>query len=53
MSYCNGCGRPHDGDPCGRMTLPEQLDAAQTGEEFGQALNGFLNALGKARWGDE
>lgn len=51
--YCNGCGRPHDGDLCGRMTVAEQLDAAESGEEFGQVLNNFFTALDKARWSDE
>ncbi len=34
-------------------TLAEQLDAAQTGEQFGQVLTGFFAALDKARWAQE
>ena len=30
-------------------TLPEKLDAAQDGKEFGQVLMGFFAALDKAR----
>lgn len=30
-------------------TIPEQLDAAQTGEEFKDVLLGWLGALGKAK----
>jgi len=39
-----------DEDP---KTLPEQLDAAEDGEQFGKALMGFFAALDKARWADE
>lgn len=31
-------------------TIPEQLDAAETGEEFGRVLTGLFAALDKARW---
>ena len=31
------------------MTLAEQLDAAETGEEFGQVLMGLFSFLEKAR----
>lgn len=31
-------------------TLPEQLDAARTGEEFAAALLGFMAAMDKTRW---
>lgn len=34
-------------------TLPELLDAAESGEEFGQVLTGFFAALDKARWADD
>jgi hypothetical protein len=30
-------------------TLPEALDAAQTGEKFGQVLQGLFGALEKAK----
>lgn len=30
-------------------TFPERLDAAQTGAEFGQVLQGLFGALEKAR----
>jgi len=30
-------------------TLPEMLDTAQTGEEFGDVLMGFFAAMDKAR----
>lgn len=30
-------------------TIAEQLDAAQTGEEFGQVLDGFFSLLERAR----
>lgn len=30
-------------------TIPEQLDAAQTGEEFGNVLMGMFASLAKAR----
>ena len=30
-------------------TIAEQLDAAQTGEEFGQVLTGLFAALDRAR----
>ena len=36
-----------------KRTIPEQLDAAETGEEFGQELNGFFAALDKARCADD
>lgn len=32
-----------------RKTLPEALDAAQTGEEFGQVLQGLFASLERAR----
>ena len=32
-----------------KKTLPEALDAAQTGEEFGQVLQGLFSFLEKAR----
>lgn len=32
-----------------QKTLPEALDAAQTGEEFGQVLRGLFVALEQAR----
>lgn len=52
--YCLRCGIPHAGR-CIRdaKTLPEQLDAAQSGEQFGQVLTGFFAALDKARWEEE
>ena len=34
-------------------TIPEQLDAAETGEEFGRVLSGLFAALDKARWAQE
>lgn len=34
-------------------TVPEMLDAARTGEEFGQVLMGVFAALDKARWGED
>lgn len=34
-------------------TIPEMLDAAQTGEEFGAVLMDVFAALDKARWGDD
>lgn len=34
-------------------TLTEQLDAAKTGQEFGNALLGFMAAMDKERYGDE
>lgn len=37
-----------------KKTLVEQLDAAQNGEEFGNAILGFMAAMDKARWeGDD
>jgi len=30
------------------QTIAEQLDAAQSGEEFGSILNTFITALGNA-----
>ena len=36
-----------------KKTIPEQLDAAETGEQFGQVLSGFFAALDKARWADD
>lgn len=36
-----------------RKTLPEQLDAAQDGEEFGKVLTGFFAAWDKTRWAEE
>ena len=30
-------------------TIPEQLDAARTGEEFGQVLTGLFALLDRAR----
>lgn len=30
-------------------TIIEQLDAAESGEEFGQVLSGLFDALAKAR----
>ena len=35
-----------DNDP---KTIAEQLDAAETGEEFGQVITGFFALLDKAR----
>ena len=32
-----------------RKTLPEALDAAQTGEEFGQVLQGLFASLERAK----
>lgn len=32
-----------------RKTMAEQLDAAETGEEFGQVLMGFFAAFDKSR----
>ena len=37
-----GLAKPH-------LTIPEQLDAAQTGEEFGQVLQNLFGALEAAR----
>lgn len=34
-------------------TIVEQLDAAESGEEFGQVLSGFFDALAQARDDDE
>lgn len=34
-------------------TIVEQLDAAESGEEFGQVLSGFFNALSEAKYADE
>ncbi len=34
-------------------TVPEQLDAAETGEEFATALGGFFDMLAAARELDE
>lgn len=34
-------------------TVPEMLDAARTGEEFGAVLMGMFSALDKARWGGD
>ncbi len=34
-------------------TIVEQLDAAQSGEEFAQVLGGLFKALEQARDGDE
>lgn len=34
-------------------TLAEKLDAAQTGEQFGNAILGFLAAVDRERHGDE
>lgn len=33
-------------------TLPELLDAAETGEQFGAVLMGFFDAVDKARQED-
>ena len=41
--YCLRCGLPHDGD-C-RRTVPERLDAAQNGDQFGRVLNSLFTAL--------
>lgn len=35
------------------MTIVERLDAAESGEEFGQALQGLFAALERARDDDE
>lgn len=53
-TYCLRCGLPHAGR-CMRdaKTLPEQLDAAETGEQFGQVLMGFFAAVDKARDNDD
>lgn len=37
------------GYPSRRVTLPEALDAAQTGEEFGKILGGLFATLEKFR----
>jgi len=44
--YCLRCGLPHDGD-CLRkpMTIPEQLDSATDGEQFGRVIQGLFAAL--------
>jgi hypothetical protein len=34
-------------------TIPEQLDAARTGEEFGAVLLGFMAAVDKEREADK
>jgi len=54
VNYCNRCGIPHDG-VCIRepKTVPEKLDAAQNGEQFGQVLMGLFSALDEARFADE
>ena len=36
-----------------RKTLPEQLDAAKDGQEFGNALMGFFAAMDRARFSDD
>lgn len=36
-----------------KMTLVEQLDAAQDGQEFGNALMGFFAAYDKARYQED
>jgi hypothetical protein len=41
--YCLRCGLPHAGD-CLR-TIPERLDAAQNGDQFGRVLNTLFAAL--------
>ena len=41
--YCSSCGLPHDGD-CLR-TIPERLDAAENGDQFGRVLNTLFTAL--------
>lgn len=49
--YCVRCGSPHDGR-CLRdqpRTIPEKLDAAETGAEFGAVLQGLFSALEKAK----
>lgn len=33
-----------------KKTIPEQLDAAENGEQFGRVLTGLFAALDKARW---
>ena len=43
-------GQVSDNEP---NTLVEQLDAAQTGEEFGNALLNFMAAMDKERFADE
>lgn len=35
------------------MTLPERMDAAKDGQEFGRALMGFFAAFDKARLEEE
>ena len=41
--YCLRCGLPHDGD-CLR-TIPERLDAAENGDQFGRVINSLFTAL--------
>lgn len=36
-----------------KKTLPEMLDAAKTGEEFGAVLMGFMAAMDKARYSSD
>lgn len=36
-----------------KKTIAEQLDAAESGEEFGQVLTGFFAILDKARQEEE
>jgi hypothetical protein len=40
---------PGSADPCDPKTVAEQLDAAESGEEFGQVLLGLFGALDRAR----
>ena len=44
--YCPGCGLTHAGD-CLR-TIPERLDAAENGDQFGRVLNSLFTALERA-----
>lgn len=34
-------------------TIPELLDAAENGAQFGEVLGGLFAALEKARWADD
>ncbi len=42
-------GLPHDGDclpaAAPRRTIPERLDAAENGEQFGRVINSLFTAL--------
>ena len=49
----NAIRRPFTSEQRSRRTLPEALDAAKDGTEFGQVLQGLFSALEEAMDGDD